>query len=254
MNTLKIAWLFPDTLYLHGERGNLLALNSFAKMAGLTPFIEKIDFDTKNFDPLHYDIIFCPPGEIVSFPEILKWLLPHKKGILTFIEEGRPLLVTGTSVALWCQKVKRTDGEVFEGMGILKAEAVERSAVYGDDLYYTCVYNGKKFEIIGSQIQMADFINRGEAPFGRLHYGFGNTGKDREEGFMIKNSIFTNTLAPILAVHPKLAEEVIRAAASVKGIEIGPMDYTTEISEKSFATKKEFIANKVSRLTNCKER
>ena len=21
MNTLKVAWLFPDTLYLHGERG-----------------------------------------------------------------------------------------------------------------------------------------------------------------------------------------------------------------------------------------
>ena len=75
MNTLKVAWLFPDTLYLHGERGNILALNRFIKAAGMIPVIEKIDFDTKNFDPESYDIIFCPPGEIVSFPVILEWLL-----------------------------------------------------------------------------------------------------------------------------------------------------------------------------------
>lgn len=32
MNTMKIAWLFPDTLYLHGERGNILALARFAEL------------------------------------------------------------------------------------------------------------------------------------------------------------------------------------------------------------------------------
>ena len=27
MSEFKIAWLFPDTMYLHGERGNILALS-----------------------------------------------------------------------------------------------------------------------------------------------------------------------------------------------------------------------------------
>lgn len=254
MNTLKVAWLFPDTLYLHGERGNILALNRFIKAAGMIPVIEKIDFDTKNFDPESYDIIFCPPGEIVSFPVILEWLAPYKEAFERFIAGGSPLIVTGTSIAMWCRKVIRSDGESFGGMGILKAEAKEKDAVYGDDLYYTCMYNGKQFEIIGSQIQMTDFINRGEKPFGRLYYGYGNTGTDREEGFIQYNSVFTNTLAPVLAVHPDFAAEVVTAAAAAKGITIDQIEYDSDIANKSFATKKEFIETKETRLTNCKER
>lgn len=253
MNTLKIAWLFPDTLYLHGERGNILALEYFAKLANLTPETEKIDFDTQGFEPMDYDIIFCPPGEIVSFPAVIEWLTPYKSQFEAFIEEGRPLLVTGTSMAIWGKKTQRTDGSSFEGLGILSVDTVEKEAVYGDDLYYRCLYNGKGIEIIGSQIQMADFINRGEEPFGRLFYGYGNTGKDRSEGFAKKNSIFTNTLAPVLAVHPTLAVEVIKAAASAKGTELGEIIWDNSLAEKSFATKKEFIENKVTRLTNCKE-
>ena len=54
MNTLKIAWLFPDTFYLHGERGNILALERFAGLAGLETETDKIDFDTEGFSPLDH--------------------------------------------------------------------------------------------------------------------------------------------------------------------------------------------------------
>ena len=138
MNALRIAWLFPDTLYLHGERGNILALERFAKLAGFEVRTDKVDFDTEGFSPMDYDIIFCPPGEITSFPEILKWLKPYADEFAAFIEAGRPMLVTGTSVALWCRSVKRTDGSSFEGMGLLAADAAEKDTVYGDDLYYSC--------------------------------------------------------------------------------------------------------------------
>lgn len=253
MDSLKIAWLFPDTFYLHGERGNILALERFARLAGLEPKTDKIDFDTKDFSPLNYDVIFCPPGEIVSFPAVLEWLKPYREEFETYIGEGRPMLVTGTSAALWCRKIKRFDGTEFEGMGILKAVAVEKETVYGDDLYYRCVYHGKEFEIIGNQIQMVDFINEGEQPWGYLLYGYGNTGKDREEGFVKNNAVFTNTLAPLLAVHPALAAEMTETAAAVKGIEIRRIDWDNTIAAQSFATKKEFIETKVTRLTNCKE-
>ena len=71
MKELRIAWLFPDTLYLHGERGNILALQRISAMKGLEASVDKIDFDTEDFDPMDYDIIFCPPGEIVSFPVVI---------------------------------------------------------------------------------------------------------------------------------------------------------------------------------------
>ncbi len=93
------------------------------------------------------------------------------------------MVVTGTSIALWGSKVVRTDGSEFEGMGLLGSRSQRNEAVYGDDIYFSCSYHGAEMEIIGNQIQMADFINQGEEPFGKLIYGYGNTGKNREEGF-----------------------------------------------------------------------
>lgn len=91
MDTLKIAWLFPDTMYLHGDRGNILALEKIASSAGLAVETEKIDFNTENFDPLQFHIIFCPPGEITSFPAVVRWMKPFRQKLQSFIEEGRPV-------------------------------------------------------------------------------------------------------------------------------------------------------------------
>jgi len=251
MSKMKIAWLFPDTLYLHGERGNILALERCAEAAGFDTETVRITFDTQDFDPLDYDIIFCPPGEITSFPVVLEKLRPLKDKFLEFIEAGRPLIVTGTSMAMWCEEVRRTDGSSFSGMGIIAADVSENEEVYGDDIWYTCEYNGNQIEVIGCQIQMADFISKGEAAFGKLKYGYGNTGNDRAEGFIRKNSIFTNTLGPVLVANPELTKNVIKAAAAAKGEEAGTMDLDTSIEESSFEVKKQFISTKVTRLKNC---
>lgn len=252
MNQIKIGWLFPDTLYLHGERGNILALERFCKKAGFEPVITRVEFETEGFTPMDYDIIFCPPGEIVSYPVILQWLLPYREDFAQFVAAGKVLVATGTSVALWCETVKRTDGSTFSGMGLLSAEAVENRVVYGDDNLFACTYNGKSMEILGNQIQMADFINKGETTFGQLLYGYGNTGKDRNEGFMKNNSVFTNALGPVLVTNPWLTVSIIEAAAEAKGYKAEWMDCDFQLEQQSFATKKEFIQSKETRLTNCK--
>lgn len=151
------------------------------------------------------------------------------------------------------QKVRRTDGSIIEGLGLLDAEAEEREQAYGDDLYYSCIYNSKEMELIGSQIQMVNLFNHGEASWGKLKYGYGNSGKDRQEGFLRGNSIFTNTLGPLLAIHPELAAEIVKAAAETGGLTIGEPEYNVEISQKSFDSKRKFILNKKTGLTNCKE-
>ena len=102
MSNFKIAWMFPDTLFLHGERGNVLALERFARMASLEPEINKIDFDSKDFDPMDYQLMFFGPGEISSFESDREWLSPRKEALAAFIESGRPLIATGTTVGLFC--------------------------------------------------------------------------------------------------------------------------------------------------------
>ncbi len=250
MNSLKIAWLFPDTLYLHGERGNVLALERFGKMAKMDPEIAHIDFKTEDFNPMDYDIIFCPPGEISSFKPIIEYLSPYKGQFETFVEEGRVLIATGTSMALWGKEIRRTDGSIIEGLGICEYKAIEKDSVYGDDNLFVCKYNGEELDMLCSQIQMVDIELEEQSPFGHLIYGYGNTGQDTNEGYIKANSIFTNCLGPMLVTNPWLTMEVIKVCGERKGIDV-EYDYDCSLEKKSFQTKKNLTMNKKTRLTNC---
>ena len=112
---LKVAWLFPNILYLHGERGNIKALKRIAAFADIEVAVEKVSYDYEGFDPNNFDIIFCAPGEIVMFPAVVNWLKPYKAKFEEFIEKGKVLLVTGTSQAIFGKETKREDGQVVEG-------------------------------------------------------------------------------------------------------------------------------------------
>lgn len=256
MSEFKIAWLFPDTLFLHGERGNILALSRFAKMAGHTPTVYKVDFNTKEFDPDAFDVIFCAPGEISSFPAVIEWLTPYKEKLEVFVGQGRPLIVTGTSVALFGSRILRQDGSEIVGLNLISVISKENEDVYGDDNFFKCVYNEQQMKIIGNQIQMIDIdeINetKGERPFGELIYGYGNCGKNTKEGIIKGNSIFTNTLGPMLVCNPMLTIEIVRVACEKHGKDFQDIDFDMSLENQSYDTKKEFILTKESELTNCK--
>lgn len=248
---LKAAWLFPDILYLHGERGNILAFERVCGFAGAEVKVERIDFDTKDFDPMEYDFIFCPPGEMASFEAVIDWLRPYRDGLASYMEEGRVLLVTGTSQCIFGGKTRREDGSVINGLGLIDCDFTERKMVYGDDLNVMVTYGGEELEIFGSQIQMMNVESR-ENPFGRILYGFGNTGKDKNEGSLKKNSIFTNILGPIFVLNPWLTKKIVVQCLQNHGLEICEFDFDMSLEQKSLATKKEFTASKVTKLTNSK--
>ena len=252
MSDFRIGWLFPDALFLHGERGNVLALARYAELSGFSHSVTKIDFDTENFDPMDFDVLFAASGEITSFPYVRDWLMPYKDRLEEFIENGHPLIVTGTTCGLFGEKIVRSDGTETEGLGILHSDMTERGYIYGDDVLFKCRYNDVDMEIAGPQVSMGDIDIADEEPFGELEYGYGNTGQDRREGIARGYSIFTNTLGPVLVQCPWLTAEVIRAAACASGKPCADTVYDMELEKKSFELKKEFILSKQTNLTNCK--
>ncbi len=252
MSRFKIGWLFPDALFLHGERGNVLALARYAELAGFDHSVTKIDFDTEDFDPMAYDVLFAAPGEISVFPYVRDWLMPYRDRISEYIEDGHPLFVTGTTTGLFGKKIIRTDGSEIDGLGIMHSVMTERGYIYGDDVLFNCTYNDVDMEIVGSQVSMADLDIGDEEPFGELEYGYGNSGKDRKEGMTRGYSVFTNALGPVLAYCPWLTVEIIRAAAWASGKSCGEISYDMDLEKKSFDLKKKFNLSKQTNLTNCK--
>ncbi|WKY46701.1 cobalamin biosynthesis protein CobQ [Eubacteriaceae bacterium ES3] len=244
---IKIGWLFPNTFNLHGDRGNMLALEFECRRRGYEPQIDKITLDTKDFHPLEYDVLFCPPGEMIYFETIIEYLKPVREEFLSFMEK-RPLLVTGTSISLFGRLIKRDDGTNIEGLHLIDIEVEEKDHVYGDDLYFSCRYHGKEMKIIGNQIQMMNVVLRDESPFGLLHYGYGNTGETRFEGVAHGQAIFTNTLGPILVGNPWLTCEIVNLIEENKNLLAFDIERDNQLEMASMRTKTDLIEKKESHL------
>lgn len=244
---IRIAWMYPDTLYLHGERGNALALKHFSEVLGGEAALDKVDFETKDFDPMDYDILFFAAGEVSSFEVVGEDMGRYMDRLKEFIGSGRPVVATGTTMAMFGGEVSRTDGSSTHGIGLIPITAAEREYVYGDDEQINADYHGKTMEVVGNQIQMINVSfeeNDAFRRFGSVVYGMGNNGRDGIEGVVYKNSVFTNMLGPVLVNNPWLTAEIIRTAAEASGKSVKADDPDFELERKSLECKKKFIAEK----------
>ena len=240
---INIAVLFHDTFNLHGDYGNISALVRIAKLGNVKANVEYIDFSTKDFNPNAFDIIYCGPGELSYMDAVKQWLEPKKADIDKFISDGKVLLVTGTSLSLMGGMTFRTDGSIFTGLSVINCSFKERDYIYGGDIYYKAKYNDIEMEIFGSQIRMIDQIIDivdNIHPFGNIIYGMGADEEAKTEGIIINNSIFTNTLGPILVLNPWLTREIINVALKNSGSThiIDNLDMTLE--KNSLEAKKRF--------------
>lgn len=241
MKTIKLAWLFPDTFGLHGDVGNIMALNRIAKMCAIPLQMDRIEL-TNSFSPMDYDMIYLGAGEIASFEAAKESLLPIKDELLDFIKDGRILFVTGNSVHLFSESITLSNGQMLTMLGFFEGTSLEKKMVYGDDLWVNLPYLGKEHELFGSQIQMADLTTPSHgAP---IIYGYGNNGKSRFEGVLMQNSIFTNLLGPLLVLNPWLTRDMLCHLAAIP---TPKLNFTWE--EKSLTSKKEFTKKKKSTFT-----
>ena len=253
-NRIDIAWMYPDTLYLHGERGNIMALVRYAMELGLDPHVRKIDLGAGDFDPMDYDILFFGPGEISSFGAVIEDIAGFRHSIAEYISSGKVLIATGTTVSMFAERIIRWSPdngnggeEIIDGLCIIPADSFEREYVYGDDLDVRAEYGGYSMELIGSQIHMADYgISEGGqySRFASGIYGSGNNGSDGMEGVVHGNSVFTNMLGPMLVLNPWLTVQILRKAAEVKGIVIEKEDPEFGLEFRSMKLKKQFIEEK----------
>lgn len=240
-NEINLAWMYPDILNLHGERGNAQCFQYVSDLLGVKINIDRIDNIEETIDFDKYDILLFNTGELKVVPTMLEFLMPQLENIKKYINEGKYLITIGTTSAFLGNKITLLDEKTFEGLKILNVDFKERNMVIGDDIYYT-LEDGT--EIVGSQIQMVDVTINDEKPLGTIKYGYGNNG-DNREGVQKENVIFTNCLGPVFVKNPWFAEKIIKDVCSKKNIKIeDDVKPNYEIELKSLESTKEFINKK----------
>lgn len=240
-NIVNVAWMYPDILNLHGERGNAKAFELVSKKMSIKLNIDRIDKIEEKIDFEKYDILLFNAGELKVIETISNILQKQKEELDKYIKDNKVILLTGTTGALFADKIDRIDNSSFEGLNILNMDIKERDAVIGDDLYYLM----GKMEIMSSQIQMIDIILKNSKPFGNIIYGYGNNGTSFE-GARYKNVIFTNALGPVLVKNPWFTEYLIKLVCKNKNIKLKSKKVNYELEQKSLESTKEFINKKMN--------
>lgn len=245
-NTLNIAWLYPDLLNLHGDRGNLMAFEKVGTKMGLDVKINRIDTFAHEIDFDNSDILFFNVGEIKTVEPIVNNIKKYGDKIYKFAQGNKPIIAIGTSGAILGKKLERRNGQIIEGLGLLDINSKEREMIYGDDLHFS-ISDDDNMEIVAVQIHLVDFFNEDKNnALGKLIYGKGNNDSDKTEGAKKNNVIFTNALGPVFVKNPWFAEKIINDALTATGRnkckKINKDFYDIEL--KSAEKIKEFIAHK----------
>lgn len=220
MKKLKLAWMYPDILNLHGERGSVMAFARVAEKLGIE--LETVRIENPDISPgiSDFDIMFFGPGELRVMPMLKDALSPLIPALESYIAAGKYIIALGTTGALFAGKTLREDGSVIEGLGLLDEDAEERTWVWGDDLWFS-LEDGT--EIIGSQIQMLNFKVDKDSSLGKTLYGFGSFGAGTE-GCRTQNLIHTNCLGPVFVKNPWWAEMILRELASLPAEDLSPAE------------------------------
>jgi len=206
---VRILWLYPDILNLHGDRGNVMALVRICCQIGVNPLLIRVD---RLEDPIDFDgadLVVVGPGELAVMGSVVERLRPYAQKLSDMVDAGKPVFVAGTSAAIVARETVRTDSSRIPGLGLVDMVVVEREEILGDDL----ILDAEGQELGGMQIRMTDLrLDPSQKPFAAVLYGVGNADRPDIEGARRSNLVVTNLLGPALTKNPWFARTLIDQA------------------------------------------
>lgn len=242
---VRILWMYPDSLNIHGGRGDIMALLRFATMAKLPVEICRVD---RFADPIPLEdahmLYFCC-GDLDCAADLCKALEPHKAALEAFAKAGKVMVANGSTGVVLGKDLQYLDGSQLTCLGLLGMHAQQRKTIHGDDLWLDAMDG---VEVIGNEIKRVEItLDPEQQPFASVRYGRGNCG-DGKEGAMAGNVIYTSCLGPMLVRNPKLAMELLARAASAAGLALGDLPAEAlALEEKAFEEAKVFITKKLQK-------
>lgn len=239
--TLTVNWMFPDLLWLNGDRGNLMALDRLGAQLGLDVVINRIE-DVSQIVPA--DLAIFGSGDL----DVLATLAAQGEELRSFLASSRRVVVFGTSVALFTRSTSRVAHPGFDGLGLLPATAAERPIdghEYGDDYLIEHAPGTAHPEAAGVFVKtVAVTLDPGVAPFATVRFGLDNTATLSNDGFdgaRHGDLVWTNLLGPAFVRNPWLARALVEEAI---GAQPGDLDAEWDLELASLEATRRFIAAK----------
>ncbi|MEY4397587.1 MAG: hypothetical protein RLZ53_163 [Actinomycetota bacterium] len=208
MPKFTILHLYPNTLHLNGEVGNVVALVERGKASGLEVAVQSVELG-ENLPTEKPDLIFIGSG-ILSAVKVASVDLEKKSPkLIDWVGAGAKVLAVGAGFDLISKGLEVEPGQTLFGLGLadtrhritndhLVGEVVTESGLAGFINWNREIVRG------GTESILATVSSSNEAQL----VGY-------QDGYRTGNIIATNIQGPFLPMNPSVADELLGISGKV---------------------------------------
>ncbi len=202
---IVIGHLFKEQLNAFGDGGNVDVLKARLKERKIA--VEIIEYAiNENIDFEELDLIYIGGGRNREKRLVVDCLRGWAEELKEYIEMGKPLFLTGSSLSMLGMASIDKDEEI-PGLGILDLVTVKLEDELEGQVVINSVIDGKEIALIGYQNIEETYIHNYESLA---------IVEDIKEGLKYKGVIATSLHGPVLAKNSELADILIRLAIDKK--------------------------------------
>jgi len=206
--------LFPRHFNVNGDCGNVLCLRRRLEWAGIPVTVLELE-PGQAWPQERPDLVHLGGGSLAAQRAALPELVANRERLAGWIAVGMPFLAVAGGFQLSMGTVSLSPGQAEAGLGVFAGS----SDPAGSRISGFAVARSEHGLIFGYQnLGQVVRLAPGQPALGDLVHGHGNDSPAATEGAVSGSAIGSNLHGPLLPKNPALADAMIRAALSPRGI------------------------------------
>ncbi len=209
---ITIGHLYPDLLNLYGDRGNIQCMRKRLEWRGIEAKVKEYQL-TDTIDFAELDIVLLGGGSDREQMLVCNQLKTIQKDFKAYVEDGGTVLAVCGGYQLLGHYYDTSEGRI-EGLSLVdlyteqgSPRLISNIVIENEQFPYPIV----GFENHGGRTHIGD-----NCPLGRVTFGFGNNGEDKEEGVLYKGVVGTYLHGPLLPKNPHVCDYLLKNALERK--------------------------------------
>lgn len=239
MTTVRLGHLYPDTMNIYADRGNIAVFQKRLEWRGHDLVVTPIGVGDP-VDPDAYDLIYMGGGQDDDQLVVAQDLAATKADALQAASaSGVVQLYVCGGIQLAGHRYEAVDGSVMAGVGVLDLETTAGDTRLIGDLVIDATVDQQALQIVGYENHAGRTqLGSDTQPLGTVVNGHGNNGTDGTEGAVTNRVIGTYLHGPLLPKNPALADILLAWALERRmstAVTLDPLDDAMELAAHSRA-------------------
>lgn len=206
---LVIGYLYPESMNLYGDRGNIITLTRRAEWRGLDVEVREVGMGERL--PSDCDLLFVGGGQDKEQRAMCQDFQDVKgEAIKEAVEGGAALLSICGGYQLLGHYFRTGEGYELKGISLFDAHTVAGPRRCIGDAIVETEIDSKRRTLVGFENHSGQtFLGAGAKPMGKVLFGFGNNGEDGFEGAVYKAAFGCYLHGSLLPKNPWFADHLI---------------------------------------------